>query len=404
MSVGTELLLGQIVDSNAAILGELFAELGIRHVRRQTVGDNVERLVEALRLALSRAEIVITIGGLGPTQDDITRDGIAAVLDSPLIVDPAEEANLRDLFETMKRAWVPSQIRQAMRPECAAFIPNPFGTAPGLDCRKDGKVILAMPGPRNEFLPMARGVVHETLMGLGFQGVIHSRTLRVAGIGEAAAEQLLGDLIRTENPTIAPYAKTAEVHFRVTARAATKAEAEALIVPYLEQVRKVLGPCVYGEDDESLESVVLRLMRQRGMKLAVAESCTGGGLGARVTSVSGASDVFLGGVISYDNAVKTQLLRVPEALLQEHGAVSEQCAAAMADGVCKLLGADVGVSITGVAGPLGGTPEKPVGMVFVGISGSRGTSVHELKLRGSREDIRVRASQAALYDLYRHLS
>jgi nicotinamide-nucleotide amidase len=348
---------------------------------------------------------VFTIGGLGPTEDDLTRDGIAAALDDRLIPDPDLEKELRAIFVTRKLNWVDSQLRQTYRPTCGKGIKNPNGTAPGLVCTKNGKTVIAMPGPRNEFIPMAEGPVHELLAQMTSHGVIHSKLLRVCGIGEGVLEQTIKDLLESQNPTVAPYAKTGEVHLRVTAFARSQSEAEDLITPMEVQIRSRFGTAVYGVDGESLESVIVDLLRSRGAKLAVVESCTGGGLGSRITSVPGASDVFVGGLITYSNEVKSQLAGVEVEMFESEGpgAVSEECAKQMADGTALRLGVDYAVSITGVAGPGGGTESKPVGRVFIGVHTPEGTLVHKEGFRGSREGIRERAVQWALIYLRERL-
>ncbi|MCO5296454.1 MAG: competence/damage-inducible protein A [Fimbriimonadaceae bacterium] len=400
VSVGTELLMGQIADTNAQALGRMLPELGISHHFRQTVGDNLGRLTEALRLALGRSDIVFTIGGLGPTEDDLTRDGIAAALGVELVHDPEIEAGIRKIFEDRRLKWTESQRRQAMRPACAEALANPNGTAPGLFCRLGGKIVVAMPGPKGEFGPML-ALVRDRL-GTG-DSVIHSRILRVAGMGESAVEDRIRAELASANPSVAPYAKPGEVHLRLTARAASTAEADAMLDPLEERIRGLLGDAVFGVDDQTLESVVLAMLREAGQTLAVAESCTGGGLGARLTSVPGASDVFLGGVITYANEAKARLLDVPLPVLEGAGAVSEECAEAMAAGARGSLGADWAVSITGIAGPDGGTEAKPVGTVWIAIAGPGRTKAHEFQFRGTREDIRGRSSQMALTLLRRAL-
>jgi nicotinamide-nucleotide amidase len=398
VSVGTELLLGQIADTDAQHLGQLLPQLGIAHTNRQTVGDNLQRLTDAIRLALSRSDIVFTIGGLGPTQDDLTRDGIAAALDDVLVQDDELEAQLKRIFRERRFAWVDSQLRQAMRPNCAKPIANPNGTAPGLICEKEGKVVIALPGPRGEFVPMADGPVREYLARLATGGVIVSRLLRTCGVGEGIVEDKIKDLLASENPTIAPYAKIGEVHLRVTARAKSRQGAEALIEPMEAEVRSRLGEAVYGLDDVSLEEVVLERLRSFGATLALAESCTGGGLGARLTAVAGASDVVVGGIVSYSNEVKEQVLGVDRALLAEGGpgAVSDECARQMASGVRAKLGATYGVSITGIAGPSGGSEEKPVGTVYAAVATPDGVHSEHYRFRSTREGVRERSVQSAL--------
>lgn len=398
VSVGTELLLGQIVDTHAPTMARLLAECGIACMRRQTVGDNMERVVQAITEALSRADVVITVGGLGPTQDDLTRPAIAQALGDKLVREPEVEEKLRQFFAERKVAWVESNANQADRPESATLIDNPNGSAPGLLCQKNGKVVIALPGPKGEFNPMANGPVRTFLSQMSGGQVIHSRILRVCGIGESAVEAAIQHLMQAANPSVAPYAKTGEVHLRVTARAATVHIADALLDPVEQSIRDVLGNAVYGTNETTLEEAVLAEFRQRGATVAVAESMTGGWLGQRFTSVPGSSDVFLGGVISYSIGAKKSLLGVSEATLELFGAVSEECASEMALGVQERMGSTYAVSITGNAGPTaeGG---KPVGLAYIGIAGPGGCEVREIQYRGIRDDIRLRMTQAALVSL-----
>lgn len=400
VSIGTELLMGQTVDTHAATLGRLFPEYGIVHRQRQTVGDNKGRILDALRLALSRSDWVITIGGLGPTEDDLTRECVAEALDLPLHLHSDVEAALRQRSAQRKAPWTDSQARQALFPQDAALLENLNGTAPGFAVRKGEQGIISLPGPRNEFVPMVEGPLREFLAGLRTGEVFVSRTLRVAGMGESLAEERIRDLLHLANPTVAPYAQPGEVQFRITARAESIEEARALIAPVESEVRRRLGEAVFGADSDTLEQTVLELLRRRGLTLAVAESCTGGGLAYRLTSVPGSSEVFLGGVVSYANEVKVGVLGVEADVLTREGAVSELVARQMAQGVRRLTGADIGVGITGIAGPGGGSPEKPIGLVYVGFSGPLKESVEELRLSGSRETIRLRSISAAL-DLIR---
>ncbi|MFQ3588469.1 MAG: competence/damage-inducible protein A [Fimbriimonadaceae bacterium] len=403
LSIGTELLMGQIADTDAQYLGRLFPEIGIVHQRRQTVGDNLGRMVDAVRTALDRSDILVTIGGLGPTEDDLTREAIAEATGRPLREHPETAMRLRRFFEERGLPWVDSQLRQAMIPEGGQPIPNPNGTAPGILLEVGDKVVIAMPGPRNEFVPMADGPVRDYLASRATGGAIVSRIVRVCGVGEAVVEDTVRDLIRSENPSVAPYAHPGEVHLRVTARAADRAEAEALLEPTVTEIRRRLGSAAYALDDVSLEASILQTLRERGQTLSVAESCTGGLLGGRLTSVPGSSDVFYGGVIAYSNAVKTSLLGVPEAILAQFGAVSAETAEAMAEGARRTLGSDWGVSITGVAGPGGGTDRKPVGLVFVGVSGPSGATSGSMNYRGNRDTVRTRAVQLALVELRQRL-
>ncbi len=403
VSVGTELLLGTTVDTNAAFMGEILAECGLACTHRQTVGDNLDRLTAALRLALSRADVVITIGGLGPTQDDLTRDGIAAALESPLVHDLLVEESIRATFEARGLRWVDSNARQAMRPESGETIANAHGTAPGLVCRKGGKVVLALPGPPREFNPMASGAVKGILASLSGGQVIHSRILRVCGLGESRVEELTLDLMAGSNPSLAPYAKTMEVHLRLTAAAGSVEEAESLIEPLEQQVRERLGWHIYGVNETSLEAAVIHRLAEKGETLSMAESCTGGLLGARVTSVPGSSRVFTGGLIAYTNAIKQSELEVSPEVLREHTAVSEPVAIEMCLGSVKKFGSDWALSITGVAGPGPDDDGNPEGLVFIGLKGPDSEMVARHQLGKGRENIRTRAAQLALTLLWQKL-
>jgi len=397
LSIGTELLLGQIIDTNAAYLAQRLAEVGISLFYKDTVGDNHQRLQQVLRLALERSDLIICTGGLGPTEDDITTAGVAQAFDVPLVLYEDASATLAAFFAARGRPMTENQLKQATLPQGSRLVPNPTGTAPGYILEKDGKTAIVLPGPPNEMQPMWRETIAPYLQARSGQ-VIVSRTLRFCGIGEGALEMELKELIHAQrNPTIAPYAKLGEVHIRVTACAATADEAELLIDPVVEQIRARVGQYLYGVDEETLEEVVGRLLRARGATLAVAESCTGGLLGGRLTNIPGSSEYFLGGIISYSNTVKESLLAVPEATLRAEGAVSVATARAMAEGALHATGATLAVSITGIAGPGGGTEEKPVGLVYYGVARAGGeTRVKRSTQWGDRFSIRNRAVQEAL--------
>jgi nicotinamide-nucleotide amidase len=399
-SIGTELLLGQIVDTNAAYIAQRLAEAGIPLFFKNTVGDNPDRLRQVLRLALERSDLLICTGGLGPTEDDITTAGIAEAFGVPLELREDAKATLERFFADRGRPMSDNQLKQAMYPVGATLVPNPTGTAQGFILEKDGKTAIVLPGPPNELYPMWRDTVAAYLRARSGQTIV-SRTLRFCGIGEGALEVRLREIIHAQdNPTVAPYAKLGEVHIRVTARAADDAEAWRLIDPVVARIRDVADQYLYGVDEETLEEIVGGLLRARGLTLAVAESCTGGLLGGRLTNVPGSSDYFLGGVISYGNAVKERVLGVPAVTLAAHGAVSEATACAMADGARRTIGADVGISITGVAGPGGGTAEKPVGLVYLGLAmAGHPTRAFRLTLWGDRPSVRARAVQEALVHL-----
>ncbi|HWP31093.1 MAG TPA: competence/damage-inducible protein A [Fimbriimonadales bacterium] len=402
LSIGTELLLGDIVDTNAQSLAQTLAKFGIAHYRRMTVGDNLERCVEALREALSRADVVFTIGGLGPTADDITREAIAKALGVELVHDENVEKMLREDMERRKRVWLDAHAKMAKRPACCKTLPNEGGPAPGLVCEKDGKWVIALPGPKHEFLSVL-GYLEKTWFPEHREGAILSKVVRIAGITEAAVEKRIEDLIDSENPTVAPYVKLGEVHLRITARAKDEEEAEKLIAPIRTALKERFGHYAYGEDEEDLPYVVVNLLKTKRRNLATAESCTGGMLGERITSIPGASDVYVGGVITYSDEAKATHLNVARTDLQKYGAVSEEIARQMSEGVVRNFKTNYGIGITGIAGPGGGTETKPVGLVYVSLTGPRGTEVKEERFLGNRETIRFRATQTALLMLYEEL-
>ena len=403
LSVGTELLLGQIVDTNAAYIARILSDLGITLYRRTTVGDNMDRLLAALKLAFEESDIVITIGGLGPTMDDITRDGLALALGDTLVQDPVYAAKLTEFFEKRGYKMSESNLKQAMIPSNGRGISNPNGTAPGLLFEKDGKIGIALPGPPNEFIPMADNEVAPYLrQKTGNVGTIRSLVLRVAGVGESLVEERIKSLMNDSNPTVAPYAKVGEVHLRVTAKADTAAAADAMIAERAMLVREILQDAIYGENDDPMESAVVRLLADKNLTLSTAESCTGGLVAQRVTDISGSSKVFLGGVVAYSNQAKTDLVGVPAELIERVGAVSPEVAQSLAEGARTRFNSDYGIGITGVAGPDGGTLEKPVGLVYIAVAFEGGCLVDEGHFIGSRSIVRHRASQTALNMLRLH--
>ncbi len=399
VSVGTELLLGQIVDTNAVYLSQLLPELGIGLYYRWTVGDNPGRLADTLRSALSRSDIVFTIGGLGPTQDDLTKETAAEVAGDPLRLDEGAAEKLRSFFASRGYVMPESNMKQALVPVNGIMIPNPNGTAPGAVFELPGsKMIVVLPGPPREFIPMVRDWVKPFFaekMGVD-STVIRSRVLRLAGIGESLVEDRTKHLMVSENPTLAPYAKPGECHLRITARAANADEAEALIDKMDADVVSVLGDRVYGRDEQTLEEIVVDLLTGQKLTLATAESCTGGLISNRITDVSGSSQVFLMGICSYSNEAKISLLSVDRKLIEEHGAVSQEVACAMAEGVRKLSGADLGIAVTGIAGPTGGSDEKPVGLVYLALADGEETLSKRIVLPGDRLNVKLLTSQNAL--------
>lgn len=405
ISVGTELLLGQTVDTDAVFLAQMLSRLGISIYFRSTVGDNPDRIRETLRLAFSRADLVITVGGLGPTMDDLTKEMVADVLGDTFVEEAAHAQWLRDRYRQRGQTAPPAALKQALVPHHGHGLPNPNGTALGALFEKDGKIALCLPGPPNELIPMAEQSVEPLLRERtgGERTVIQSRTLRIVGMGESLVEERVRDLMTGDNPTVAPYAKTGEVHLRLTARAGSEAEAEALIAPREAEIRERLGEVVYGIDAETLEQVVVRLLQQQEKTLAAAESCTGGLISKRLTDVPDASQVFGLGLVTYSNEAKSQFLGVPEDMIAQHGAVSPEVARAMAQGAREAGRADLGVSVTGIAGPGGGTPAKPVGTVHIGLAWDGGVVSEHHQLMGRRADIAYRSAQAALALVRRYL-
>lgn len=397
VSVGTELLLGQIVDTNAAHLARALSDLGIAVYRRVTVGDNHDRLLAALKEAVANNDVVITIGGLGPTQDDITRETLAEAMGDTLHEDPQIARRLEAFFRSRGARMTASNLRQAQVPVHGRAIDNPNGTAPGVLFEKDGKIAISLPGPPNEFIPMvANHVVPLLRERTGGRGTIRSRMLRICGMGESMVEEQVRDLMASDNPTVAPYAKVGEVHLRVTARADDAESADRLIEERVALLVERLGDHVYGFDDEAMEVVVVRLLDERGQTVATAESCTGGLLASRITEVPGSSRVFPGGAVSYSNEAKTELVHVPADLIAAHGAVSAEVAEALAQGARRRFGADYGIGVTGIAGPDGGTPDKPVGLVYIAVADASGVEADRNRFIGGRSTVRYRSTQVAL--------
>lgn len=383
LSVGTELLLGQTVNTDTTIVAKALSMLGIDLLYAAVVGDNPARMEDAVRQALSRSDLLITTGGLGPTGDDLTKETVAAAAGRNLTLDGPSYARLKEYFgENM----ADNQKKQAMLPEGCTVLPNDHGTAPGCAFETvDGKIVIMLPGPPSELTPMLHDYAVPYLAR--FQdAVISSHSVHVFGRGEGAVAQMLDDLMQNSNPTAAPYAKEGEMFVRVTAKAATKEEADEMCKPVVEEIRRRVGNFVYSVDVDTLEELVVQELRRKGKKLATAESCTGGLLGKRITDVAGSSDVFEMGCITYANSVKEQLLGVPHETLEAHGAVSEETARAMAEGIVRVSGADIGVGITGIAGPGGGTEEKPVGLVYIALSDGKNTWVAKRMPFGRRRD------------------
>jgi nicotinamide-nucleotide amidase len=404
LGIGTEILLGQICNSNAQWISEKLAEIGVDVLHHSAVGDNEERIAESFRLALGRSDVVIVTGGLGPTQDDITREGLAAALGVPLVHHAEIESFLREKFARLGREMPPSNLQQCDVPEGARYILPERGTAPGLEWEApDGVRVYVLAGVPAEMREMMEGTVLPELARLAGPAVLVSRIIRVTGIAEARVGEILDDLFRSSrNPTLAYLASSGEVKVRLTAKASTRQEAGSLIDPIAGEVVRRLGANIFSEDDEDLEEVVGRLLSARGMTVACAESLTGGGLAVRLSRLPGASAYFKGSVVCYTAASKRDLLGVTQETLDGPGVVSEECAREMARGARRVLGSDVAVALTGAAGPdeHGG---KPPGTVCLALATPDGDSSRAFIAPGDRDQVRRWAEQAALDSLRRYL-
>ena len=405
IAVGTELLLGNIANTDAQMISEGLSQLGINVYYHTVVGDNPQRVRDAVEIARKRADILITTGGLGPTCDDLTKVAIAQAFGKELVFHEESAQRIRDRFAALGRPITENNYQQAMIPEGATVLPNDWGTAPGVAFEADGTHVILLPGPPRECEMMFRHRAVPYLKALA-DGVIVSRTIKTFGIGESAAEAKLRDLMNAlHNPTLAPYAKPTGTELRITAHAQTEEEALALIVPIEDQVKERLGDVVIGVDVSSLEEVCLALLKEKGLTVGTAESCTGGLIAKLLMDLPGSSAVFRGGVVSYCDAVKAGALGVPYDLLDQYGAVSAQVAEAMALGAREALGCDIALSATGVAGPDSDDRGNPVGLVYLGIAWAGGC--HVAVYQGGkveRERIRRQSAQTALDLLRRHLT
>ncbi|MCI8807064.1 MAG: competence/damage-inducible protein A [Oscillospiraceae bacterium] len=399
LCVGTELLLGNIVNSNAQALSRELSGLGLNVLYHSVVGDNPGRLKAAVDQARKRADVIVTTGGLGPTCDDLTKQTLAECFGKKLVFHPECAQAIEAYFKRMGREMTENNLSQAYLPEDCSILDNAWGTAPGCAFQSGGAYVVMLPGPPRECLPMFKERAAPWLARLS-EGVIRSRTLRVFGSTESGVEAIFRDRMnQLTNPTLAPYAKEGEVELRITAKADTAQAADALIAPVEAEVRSVLGDLVYGADVSGLEQVVLELARARGLTLGTAESCTGGLIAKRLTDIPGSACVFKGGVVSYHCEVKAGVLGVDQALLDEKGAVCAEVAEEMALGAKKALGCDLAVAVTGVAGPDPDERGNPVGLVYTALAAPDGTWVKKLDLAapGARRDrIRTLAANHAL--------
>ena len=405
IAVGTELLLGNIANTDAQMISQGLSQLGINVYYHTVVGDNPQRVRQAVDIARGRADILITTGGLGPTCDDLTKVAVAQAFGKELVYHEPSAQRIRERFAQRGTPVTENNFQQAMVPEGCTVLDNDWGTAPGVAFQAGGTHVLMLPGPPRECAMMFRHRALPYLQKLS-DGVIASRTVKTFGIGESAAEALLRDLMNAlHNPTLAPYAKPTGTELRITAHAPTREEALRLIAPVEEQVKAILGDKVIGVDVDSLEEVCFALLKDRGLTVGTAESCTGGLLAKLLTDLPGSSAVFRGGVVSYTNGVKAGLLGVPQDLLDRYGAVSPQVAEAMARGAKASLGCDIALSTTGVAGPDADDRGNPIGLVYLGLAWGAQSRVTEFRAGPvERERVRRQAAQTALDLLRRHLT
>ncbi len=398
LCVGTEILIGDIVNTNAAFISQKLCEMGINQYRQTSVGDNPERLETAIKEALERTDLLIMTGGLGPTYDDLTKEVAARCMGRELIFDDEAYENIKKVFTFRCRQMTKNNEKQAYVPTGSTVFHNDAGTAPGLciEDHENGKYVIMLPGVPFEMKRMFEKSVTPYLAKY-IEKQFYSININIFGMGESAVEDALGDMMqKAVNPSIAPYCGDGEVRLRVTARADTKEECKVMCLEAVDKIKKSpVGEFIYGYDT-TLEAAVCSLFRENGMTLATAESCTGGLISKRITEVPGSSDVFGYGVVTYANEAKEKLLGVKHETLEANGAVSPQTAEEMATGVREMSGADVGVAVTGIAGPGGGTTEKPVGLVYVGISSRLGTRHKKLMLTGDRQRVRILTSANAL--------
>lgn len=403
LCIGTEILMGDIINTNAAYIAKELAGLGINVYHQSVVGDNPQRLKESLALAFSRADIVITTGGLGPTYDDLSKETIAAYFNRKLVMDEESLHAIECHFLRLNRVMTDNNKKQAMMPEGCVIFANHNGTAPGCAIEgeggQQGKTAIMLPGPPREMKPMFEQGVKPFLLKDSDTRLV-SHTMHFFGIGESMLESILHELMEeSTNPTVAPYAKTGEVQLRVTARVKQGEDAEALLQPVMEQIKEKVGEFLYGIDVGDLQTAAVRALKKKNLHVAVAESCTGGYVAKRITDVSGASDVFECGICSYSNRIKHQILGVKQETLDTFGAISEETVREMAEGVRRISGAEIGVSVTGNAGPQA-SEGKGVGLVYIGVDSDHFKKVFMLhvnrKDQDARETIRYLASSHAL--------
>lgn len=389
VSVGTEVVTGDIVNTNAPYIAKELNNLGIQTAFHTAVRDEMDEMVEILDIARKRANLIVTIGGLGPTYDDITKEAVSKISGHSLIPSKEVENGIRDYFLKLNRTMTDNNLRQAMVFKDGTIFRNDYGTAPGLAVKDGENTFILLPGPPRELKPMFHNLVIPFLTDDNHT-FIKEKTVKVFGMGESGIEALLYDIMTgTKNPVLAPYAKTGEVFLKLTARGNTPEDAEKILKPVYDKVYARLEKHIYGEDGDTLASKAMELLRKKGKKVAFCESCTGGYVSKTLTDLPGSSEVFDCGVVTYSNAMKMKIVGVSPVVLKNQGAVCEETAIQMAKGIKQLSGADIGVSVTGIAGPGGGTEEKPVGLVYIGFHTSGASVTRKLTLTGDREKIRI---------------
>jgi len=407
ISTGTELLLGETLNTSAHFLTGKLSTMGIEVDYHTTVGDNPERLEQVLRQAIGRTDLLVTTGGLGPTVDDLTKELVAKVLDIKIELDPFSLQQIKQFFGRRKAPMPLSNEKQAYFPKDSIILPNPIGTAPGAIIEKNDKTVIILPGPLFEMIPMFDNYVWSKLQKIIDPNAerMNERVLKVFGMGESAIEEVLGDLMGLPNLSMALLAKRAEIHIRLVTRSSKKMaeKAEEILNRAEEEIRRRLGNKVFGRDQETMIAKVGQLLRNERLTIATAESCTGGLLGAALTQEPGSSEFYLGGVVSYSNPLKQRLLGVSEENLLKYGAVSEEVAKEMAVGIRSNVGSDLAISTTGIAGPDGGSDQKPVGLVYIGLATTAGVHVEKIQLYGERDSVRQLTVQAALNRVRVHL-
>jgi nicotinamide-nucleotide amidase len=406
ISIGSEILRGQIVDTNANFIAQKLTELSIDLNYISAVGDNQKTLLSLLKKALSRSDLIITTGGLGPTEDDITYQVIAKTLHLKLIKSPEAEKNLKRILHSIKIKLSPSNLKQAHLPEGAKVIINKYGTAPAMILEKDNKIISSFPGVPYEMKKLIEENLIPYLKEKFPPSVIKkSKTLKITGLGESSVNELIRNYINEQtNFSFGIYANPEDIQIQITTQAPTEKEVDQLLQFSSDQLTKILGNYVYGTDQQSLEEVVGNLLKAKNIKVAVAESCSGGMLGEMITNIPGSSEYFQGGVISYNAKIKEELLKVPQEIIKKYGEVSEQVARLMAEEVRKCCYSDIGISITGIAGPGGVTEKKQVGLVYMALANGKKTLIQKHQLFGNRQQIRLRASRRALNLLRMYLT